>query len=96
MGSSFLVTLQVCQANIVTGVAVGVVQPFNTKLWLICPEQLNNERCTAVRLGLLEFENMIDLKVKLQIKLVKILQELAESEPKACPKHQRERWTNIS
>ena len=24
------------------------------------------------------------------------LQELAESEPKAYPKHQRERWTNIS
>ena len=31
-----------------------------------------------------------------QIKLVKILQELIESEPKAYPKHQRERWTNTS
>ena len=31
-----------------------------------------------------------------RIKLVEILQELAESEPKACPKHQIERWTNIS
>ena len=31
-----------------------------------------------------------------QIKVVKILQELAESEPKADPKHQRKRWTNIS
>ena len=27
----------------------------------------------------------------MQIKLVKILQELAESKHKACPKHQRER-----
>ena len=33
--------------------------------------------------------------VKLLIKLVKILQELAGSEPKACPKHQRERSTDI-
>ena len=31
-----------------------------------------------------------------QIKVVKILQELVESELKAYPKHQRERWTNIS
>ena len=31
-----------------------------------------------------------------QIKLVKILQELTESEPKAYPKHQRDRWTNTS
>ena len=29
-------------------------------------------------------------------KVVKILPELFESEPKAYPKHQRERWTNIS
>ena len=29
--------------------------------------------------------------IRKQIKLLKILQELAESEPKACPKHQRER-----
>ena len=32
----------------------------------------------------------------LKIKLAKILQELAKSEPKACPKHQRERRTDIS
>ena len=32
----------------------------------------------------------------LKIKLAKILQDLAESEPKACPKHQRERRTDIS
>ena len=31
-----------------------------------------------------------------EIKLVKILQELAESKPKAYPKQQRDRWTNIS
>lgn len=31
-----------------------------------------------------------------EIKLVKIPQELTESEPKAYPKHQRERWTNTS
>ena len=30
------------------------------------------------------------------IKVVKILQELTESEPKAHPKHQRERQINIS
>ena len=33
---------------------------------------------------------------EMEINLVEILQELAESEHKACPKHQRERWTNIS
>ena len=31
-----------------------------------------------------------------QIKVIKILQELAESEPKAHPKYQRERRTNVS
>ena len=30
-----------------------------------------------------------------QIKLAKILQKLAESERKAFPKHQMERWINI-
>ena len=33
---------------------------------------------------------------KIKIKFVKILHELAESKPKANPKHERERWTNIS
>ena len=33
---------------------------------------------------------------KKQIKLIEILQELTESEPKAYPKHQRERLTNTS
>ena len=32
----------------------------------------------------------------MQIKLVKILQKLTESEPKAYPKHQKERRTNTS
>ena len=32
----------------------------------------------------------------MKIELVKILQELTESEAKAYPKHQRERWTNTS
>ena len=32
----------------------------------------------------------------LKIKVVKTPQELAESEPKTYPKHQGERWTNIS
>ena len=31
-----------------------------------------------------------------EIRFVKLLQELAESESKACPKHRRERWANIS
>ena len=30
------------------------------------------------------------------IKLAYIFQEQAESKPKACPNHQRERWTNVS
>ena len=30
------------------------------------------------------------------MKLVDLLQEQAESEPKACPEHQRERTTKIS
>ena len=33
---------------------------------------------------------------RLKIKVVKIPQELAKSELKAYPKHQRERWTNMS
>ena len=32
----------------------------------------------------------------IEIKVVKMLQELAESEPKAHSKHQRERRTNIT
>ena len=32
----------------------------------------------------------------MHVELVTKLQELAESEPKDCPKHQGERWTNIS
>ena len=36
------------------------------------------------------------LKDGVPIKLVKILQELAESKPKVYPKHQRERWTTIT
>ena len=34
---------------------------------------------------------ILDLQNEIKIKLLKILQKLAESEPKACPKHQRER-----
>ena len=36
------------------------------------------------------------MKAVKEIRVVKILQELAESEPKAHPKHQKERRTNIS
>ena len=38
----------------------------------------------------------LSLNAQGQVKIVKILQELAKSEPKAHPKHQRERRTNIS
>ena len=47
--------------------AVGGVQPVNTELlgvlWLICQEQLQS---TAVRLGLLDVKDMVDLEVKSQ------------------------------
>ena len=39
---------------------------------------------------------MIHRNEEKQIKLVKILQEMAELKPEAYHKHQRERWRNIS
>ena len=40
--------------------------------------------------------NSAMVHVAMTCKLVKIIQELAESEPKACLEHQRKIWTNIS
>ena len=50
--------------------------------------------CISVTSGRCFGDN--DRLCAMEIKLVKILQELTESEPKAYPKHQRERWTNTS
>ena len=57
---------------------------FQRKFWNYFNNLMVNELISYVKNG------------KTQIKVVKILQELAETEPKAYPKHQRERRTNIS
>ena len=59
-------------------------------------EQLYDKATSAVQVnGSIEewFRTTVGVR---QIKLVKILHELTESEPKVYPKHQRERWTNTS
>ena len=66
--TSFLVALETGQPGVIAIVTHGVVQAVNTELlcvhWLVSPEQLNVARRTAVRLGLLESKDMIDLEVK--------------------------------
>ena len=66
--TSFSAALETDQPGVIADVTHGVVYPVNTKLlcvlWLVSPGQLNVARRIAVRLGLLEFKDMIDLDVK--------------------------------